>query len=198
MAERPILMSEPMVCAILDGRKTQTRRVVKITHRTPGLAACLEPFDPSEVRPKVAAELCPYGAPGDRLWVRETWAAPHFFDGHAPSAITRDAHIHFAASEKRGGLLWRPSIHMPRWASRITLDVTGVRVERVQEISHEDAIAEGCAGHDWVASSPYIAGPHTDAGELPDEEFQRLWSAINGPESWAANPWVWVVEFRRI
>ena len=192
MKERPILFSAPMVRAILDGTKTQTRRVVKhckckITGAE--LAAC-------EIAGEVNAgdyTNCPYGQPGNRLWVRETWAAPHSEDARPPSAIQCDwMRIHYAATEDRGGLLWRPSIHMPRWASRITLEVTGVRVERLHDISAEDAIAEGVRVHEDHHGKP--------RGSIysPVQAYRDLWESINGAGSWDANPWVWVVEFKRV
>ena len=182
MKERPMLFSAPMVRAILDGRKTVTRRIVK--------ARDLEWMDVHQgLREPDNAERCPYGQPGgDRLWVRETWAAPHAYDHLPPRLIPQDARIHYAATEDRGGLLWRPSIHMPRWASRITLEVTGVRVERLRACNEVDAIAEGAP---WAACGAPQEGSHK-AG------FAQLWEQINGPDSWDANPWVWVVEFRRL
>jgi len=186
MKERPILFSAPMIQAILNGTKTQTRRVAKRTaaghvketggHRRWHIAD----FD--------AYLACPYGQPGDRLWVRETWAAPHSEDGRPPRAIQCDQmRIHYLASESRGGLVWRPSIHMPRWSSRITLQVTAVRVERLQNISEADAMAEG------VKNSLHLTG-----GRFARENFEHLWWTINGEGSWEANPWVWVVEFKRL
>lgn len=188
MKERPILFSGPMVRAILDGRKTQTRRVVKP-----------QPFSNEEYRfnfPKplrggllacnyLSSHLCPCGQPGDWLWVRETWC--HEFEGGylyraddlsglAPEFVDGDGN-----PTGRSG--WKPSIHMPRAASRITLEITGVRVERLQEISEDDAIAEGVVGHEEIQpASAY---------------YRELWESINGHGSWDANPWVWVVEFRR-
>ena len=127
---------------------------------------------------------------GDRLYVRETWAAPHAYDHLPPRLIPQDARIHYAATEDRGGLLCRPSIHMPRWASRILLEITAVRVERLQDISEADAVAEGVdfAGHTDEIMHDYS----------PDERFSMLWESINGAGSWNENPWVWVVEFRRV
>lgn len=182
MKEKPILFSGPMVRALLAGTKTQTRRVVKgealrwlVDDKfTPGFVA------DSENR------LCPYGQPGDRLWVRETWAAPHSDDGRPPRSIQCDqVSIHYAATEVRGGLLWRPSIHMPRWTSRITLEVTGVRVERLQDISDADALAEG------------VDRTNTSIVGYAKKRYQQLWESINGPDSWVLNPWVWVVEFKQ-
>jgi len=196
MKERPILFSAPMVSAILAGAKSQTRRVVK----WPAWLLA-DDYDNAALELRSSPEIalmqdgrpmrrfrCPYGQPGDRLWVRETWAVPHRYDGHGPSNIpTLDVRVHYAASEDRGGLRWRPSIHMCRWASRITLEVTGVRVERLQEISDEDAKAEGVAdlGERLLGVTPHRA------------RFFNLWESINGPGSWDANPWVWVIEFDR-
>ena len=125
---------------------------------------------------------------GDRLYVRETWSAPHAYDHLPPRLIPKDARIHYAATEDRGGLLWRPSIHMPRWASRIILEVTGVRVERLHACNEVDAIAEGAP---WAACGAPQGGSHK-AG------FAQLWEQINGDGSWEANPWLWVIEFRRL
>ena len=198
MKESPILFSAPMVRAILDGTKTQTRRVVKI--KTPKSASFLDySVDGVRVGP------CPFGEPGDRLWVRETWAAPHSEDGRPPSAIQCDQlRIHYLASEGRGGLVWRPSIHMPRWASRITLEITGVRVERLWEVSETDAVAEGVASitvsdggaSRWVNYSR----PDSKGSAFGDarSSYRSLWEEINGQGSWDANPWVWVVEFKRL
>ncbi len=139
---------------------------------------------------------------GDRLYVRETWAAPHAYNHLPPRLIPKDARIHYAATEDRGGLLWRPSINMPRWASRITLEVTGVvRVERLQDISEVDAISEGVrqmrdGSECWVGRE----GPRGLVTPWPTarEAFRDLWQSINGPDSWTANPWVFVIEFKRI
>lgn len=224
MRERPILFSGAMVRALLAGTKTQTRRVVKITHRTPGLAACLEPFDPSLARPNVAAELCPYGAPGDRLWVRETWG---YFDpdgtgrdydesatsgtGYVPELLVEGhplreywrRRIAYNATVKRPKYghgpdvpqMWRPSIHMPRWASRITLELTDVRVERLQEISRDDAMAEGAP-----PDHPSISAISRELGyaDWPRSWYAQTWDKINGKGAWDANPWVWVLSFRSL
>ena len=185
MKERPILFSAPMVRAILDGSKSQTRRVVK--QDRDGLLDC-KPTPAWDAFWQCVA--CPYGKPGDRLWVRETWSADAWFDGHAPNDIPDSAYIAYAAG--RRAVAWpaamgkvRPSIHMPRWASRILLEVTDVRVERAQDISDRDARDEG-AEQIGDCEGAYVAG------------FRRLWESINGADSWSANPWVWVVEFRRI
>jgi len=200
--ERPILFTGAMVRAILSGSKSQTRRVVK--YQAPDLVD-------DDGWPLVDRSIdgigevraaCPYGQPGGgRLYVRETWAAPHAYDHLPPRLIPQDARIHYAATEDRGGLLWRPSIHMPRWASRITLEVTGVRVERLQDISEVDAISEGVrqmrdGSECWVGRE----GPRGLVTPWPTarEAFRDLWQSINGPDSWTANPWVFVIEFKRI
>lgn len=206
MKERPILMSAPMVRATIAGTKTQTRRVVKITHRTPGLAACLLP--PVGAPLRVAAELCPYGQPGDRLWVRETWAyhvqaVGSVCDEDGPFVYRAD----HAADQHRLCDRWRPSIHMPRRASRITLEITGVRVERLQDINEADAIVEGIETVRVSESdSRYVnylrADRHLYEKEAtygrPVISYASLWVSINGKGSWDANPWVWVVAFRRV
>lgn len=215
MKERPILFSAPMVRAILDGTKTQTRRAVKfnIAWRVALQGKQWHIDDPNAVL------ACPYGKPGDRLWVRETWAPGDWmvfgtakedpetvlykadksalhWDGRA-MALPLDTYA-FNWQAVR----WRPSIHMPRWASRITLEVTGVRVERLQEIKGCDAIQEGIERS--VTSLPgcsistfrdYENGG-CDLAAL--QSFASLWRSINGGDSWEANPWVWVVQFKRV
>ena len=184
MTERPIIFSAEMVLAILAGRKTQTRRKMK----------------PAKVkRPKrwliddaaVNGLVCPYGAPGDTLWVRETWAR------HASGV---DYAADFAAVSRPQAGPWRPSIHMPRWASRITLRITDVRVERLQDISEDDAVAEGVALERYVPVSD-SAGKHGSGEAEPTDpvaEYRDLWNHINGPDAWEANPWVWVISFERV
>ena len=204
MKEKPILFSGPMIRAILANTKTQTRRIFKpdrmtwdangryTTHAMRGGELSITGSGP--FKPSSWLHYCPYGQPGgDRLYVRETWAAPHAYDHLPPRLIPQDARIHYAATEDRGGLLWRPSIHMPRWASRITLEVTGVRVETLQDIDLADALAEGIS--DTGALILDSAGNEQGG---PIAEYAVLWEQINGPGSWAANPWVWVTEFRRL
>ncbi len=184
--ERPILFSAPMVRALLAGTKTQTRLVVKgvdqwhpdsRTVKLIGLGddgCAAMPYDEFD-RMLGGAIKGPYGKPGDRLWVRETWA-PDEYEGQREFYRADDEHFMPPCG-------WKPSIHMPRMASRITLEVTGVRVERLQDISAGDAWAEG------ISFSPDVDPVH---------EYQDLWEQINGPGSWSTNPWVWVVEFRRL
>jgi len=216
MTERPILFSAPMVRAVARqvDPKTQTRRVVK-----PSVKGCtvgvytsdddgfIQPVNVQEDGDPWEDIPCPYGQPGDRLWVRETWAVGHGYDGMPPRAIPELPFVnrHYAATEDRGGLLWRPSIHMPRWLSRITLEVTGVRVERLNEISEADCIAEGIDGFEFCGERFWRDYLLTDeeaqcspALTDPRASYRTLWESINGAGSWAANPWVWVVEFRRL
>ena len=187
MKERPILFNSSMVRALLADMKTLTRRIVK--------ARDLEWMDVHQgLREPDNAERCPYGQPGgDRLYVRETWAAPHAYDHLPPRLIPQDARIHYAATEDRGGLLWRPSIHMPRWASRITLEITSVRVERLQEIDIADAQAEGVSD-----TGAFILDGEGNEQGGPIAEYAVLWDQINGDGSWESNPWVWVIEFKRV
>ena len=205
LRERPILMSGPMIRAILEGRKTQTRRVVKL----PDAPMRLGTWEPSEIFGYPASVLwhtrtgkivaCPFGVPGDRLWVRETWcfAHPEYHDqaegvrrGDRPVRDEMPWWCHYAATDDDvDEPKWSPSIHMPRWASRLTLRVTSVRVERVQDISEADARAEGVTPfpHDPEGDC-WTDGKHRTA-------FEHLWGAINGWESWRDNPWVWAVGF---
>jgi len=176
---KPILFSTPMVQAILEGRKTMTRRVVK------GMAlGWLEDgFTPAFVSDSGNHGLCKYGKPGDVLWVRESmyqqWENGVYYSAdHTEWEAADDYHY-------RNGTCSVPSIHMPKAACRLYLQITNVRAEKLQDISWDDAVAEGCPGY----------RPTQDE---PTHQFQRLWQSINGPESWKANPWVWVVEFKQI
>lgn len=202
MKEKPILFSGVMVRAILAGDKTQTRRVLKM----PGWA---HPEDRGDDLPDVChiksgclVEIpCPYGKPGDRLWVRETWATVKTLDHLAPSKIWQHEHppaLYFAewtgaARESPNRGKWRPSIFMPRWASRIDLDLLAVRVERLHDISDADICAElGCPS-EWPGP-----GPEPYQRNLRGA-FAATWDQINGTRApWSSNPWVWVISFRRI
>jgi hypothetical protein len=166
-----------MVQAILEGRKTMTRRVVK--SKMPIMAISPNGQSAMGEDGRTVWQLkSPYGKPGDVLWVRETWM---------PSA--NDVYVHFKADCSIGeaGIGWKPSIHMPKAYARIWLRITSIGVQRLHDISEQDAIAEGCiqyeAETDWMTAR---------------YGFEVLWQQINGPESWTANPWVWVVEFERI
>lgn len=222
--ERPVLFSGPMVKAIREGRKTQTRRIIKPQPEAP---RCIygTPGSDTVVTPKVTVArslrspdlrtivgwdwkmtrhgsveaaiedrglyetFCPYGQPGDRLWVRETWAKPD------PGVMHRehDGSPIYAADYPRhcptGFGPWRPSIHMRREYSRLALEISTVRVERLNDISEADAKAEGARKEDWQ----YDDG---ECCETARESFRRLWESINGPGSWDANPWVWAITFR--
>ena len=197
MKERPILFSAPMVRALLAGTKTQTRRVVKKLPLTLNRCTNSIEVDVKNIENGRFAELvaCPYGKPGDRLWVRETFGHFERNENFKPGC-----EVFYRAD---GNCLelepWRPSIHMPRWASRITLEITSVRVERLQEISIEDAKAEGAWGPDDSIVQKVADYFGTDIFSAnPRKAFQMLWESINGPDSWAANPWVWAIEFRRV
>jgi hypothetical protein len=195
-----------MVRAILAGTKTQTRRIVspQPDHHWSSLPGYRLAMDPQVVggcfaiRPTHSIPtrpfadessrvydfepwvLCRQGAPGDRLWVRETFLY-----------VNKEAReVDYMATTKDGHGRWKPSIHMPRWASRITLEVTDVRIERLQTITEEDAVAEGMYRERGAVGQVVRPGPR--------DAFEALWESINGPGSWFANPWVWVVEFRMV
>jgi len=187
--ERPILMSAPMVRALLAGTKTQTRRVARLSPMHMGMA-----LEPGEMAHGTPLKTCPYGQRGERLWVREAWRSGKLTDRFAPREMTPHVVWYEAdgqAPEACSGKL-RPGMFMPRWASRITLEVTGVRVERLQDISEADARAEGVEPADepnplrWQHYSPHGVA------------YAKLWDSINGPGAWDSNPFVWCVSFRRV
>ncbi|MCX2942900.1 hypothetical protein ORG37_07280 [Rahnella perminowiae] len=202
MKERPVLFNAEMVKAILSGRKTQTRRVIKFPLRDVNMGCELAG---NELAGEVAAgdyRNCPLGQPGDQLWVREAiFPAPlelqsippretlwniAYRDGKQLEKLAPAAYNPTIYNYER----WTPSIHMPRWASRIDLLITGVRVERLNDISQEDAKSEGCCyGR---------GGGVPDLAVSPTDHFPTLWESIYGIKSWAANPWVWVIEFERV
>lgn len=199
MKERPILFSGPMVRAILEGRKTVTRRAVKDT----GLYAIDAAIHGNEVALREREALstrCPFGQPGDRLWVREAWAADAQVDSIAPRELSQGEPIRYPAdgSVRQTGCSMisqgkgRPSIHMPRWASRILLEITAVRVERLQDISLQQVRAEGCEVREF-----WLFGADAEhRQQIGARVFGRLWVDTGG--DWDANPWVWVVEFKRV
>ncbi|ELZ8934900.1 hypothetical protein U1D46_003924 [Cronobacter dublinensis] len=238
MTERPLIVNAEMVRAILDGRKTQTRRIIQsparnmqatgkkvIDYREPGdkwygeyiFSMRNQSGTWCDYTKEQFLAKCPFGAVGDRLWVRETWSDVNS-EGCPAVAYRADSDTRLLAEietfRDEDGVLntadprldkywfaawsgdlfsgtegsWRPSIHMPRWASRITLEITGVRAERLRDLSEEDARAEG------------ITPPA--GGVLPGWKyrinFRDLWISIYGADNWEANPWVWVVEFKRV
>jgi len=232
MKEHPILFSGPLVRAILEGRKTQTRRIVKPqpvaspgyehatafhadTEYSRALGATFAGRDTNPLRwwfadasgPR-AAYACPYGSPGDRMWVRETWCLAHpdyhDTDKEAGTRPVKDGRFCFYAAtddvDTGDGSPWKPSIHMPRWASRITLEVTAVSAERLQAISEADAQAEGVDRYAGACDHPRFGCDEIDClGQTHRASFAALWDAINGDRAaWASNPWVWVIEFKRI
>lgn len=212
MKARGMIFNSEMVRAILDGRKTQTRRIVKGTDGAvkfckewdingEEIFVVLGEKDHTGMNPVFGAISCPFGAVGDRIWVRETWAEagacePDLklyranYPEHVPSIYENVP----PAEEIR----WTPSIHMPRWASRILLEITDVRVEQLNAISEEDARAEGIIdGGCLNCGEPEPCGcanPEPDATDA----FAYLWQSIYGQENWNANPWVWVIEFKRV
>lgn len=221
--ERGILFKAPMVRAILEGRKTQTRRIMKPQYD--GDALCSPRwfhttkedthgqltdgdliFGTFDDNGEFGARF-PYGAIGDRLWVRETWChaaddddrMKYNADGNLDSSCCHyragglDV-VHVDGAETKSGLPkspWVPSIFMPRWASRITLEITNVRVERLNDITEEDAADEG------IKFDTSLMG-YWEGYNTAREAFAKLWESINGAGSWSANPWLWVIEFQRV
>jgi len=252
MKEWPILFSTPMVQAILDGRKTQTRRIVKpqpqptateivLSHQWSGNDHVARFKYNGENKYEVTdIYRCPYGKIGDILWVRETWRIIGWNDGDPftiqfkDKTIKRDVYLNESRaddyalecadqfikagyeSDENGIFIcdlskiptkWRPSIFMPKEACRIKLEITDIRVERVQDISEEDAKAEGVYFYGWddYHQTDYKNYSYNDKGMCDDwgvqtakESYQTLWESINGRGSWEKNPWVWVIEFIRI
>lgn len=199
--ERPILFSGEMVRAILAGRKTQTRRVMKPQPPDDWRPICFAYYWPIVVDrhgedrdgemifgayDDECGFKCPYGGPGQRLWVRETWGYTTDYDG--PYILDKRKAL-YRADQHREIFpdRWRPSIHMPHWASRITLEITEVRAQRLQEISHRDALAEG------------VAYDVSKSDGAPLDRFRDLWNRINGKKHpWESNPWVWAISFKQV
>lgn len=216
MTERPILFSGQMVRALLAGTKTQTRRVMSMQ---PGECASVhvERFNQTVVDrhgdeqpgPEVFGAWwddgerglrCPYGQPGDRLWVRESFSGPHHQERHPPRDWHSTDPIHYWADGNPEYGDWtkpRPGMFMPRWACRLVLEITEVRVQRLQSISEQDAQAEGIERVGDANWMDYLDHPFNDF-TLPRRSFQSLWASINGADSWAANPWVWAVSFKAV
>lgn len=196
--ERPILFSAPMVRAILDGTKTQTRRIAKVNNEgcKPGMITPNAGFVPRTIENHI--QYCPYGKPGDRLWVRETW---HPDSSKVDGSPAYKADVYYDTSDCK----WKSSIHMPRWASRINLEITGIRVDRLQDISEEDAIAEGV--EKWVVGDGFwrdysLTKDQEEVGAPPMlsayESYKTLWESLNGKGSFDLNPFVWVIQFKRL
>lgn len=247
MKERPIIFSAPMIQAILAGRKTQTRRIVKPQPETLSEWRTADGtgqiYDRGWLKPELRGDewhfwipglsltgwKCPYGAPGDRLWVKERFYIDHisYADGERmPTSRPKEIDewmIYYPADARREpwccdliaecacGEVGKPKVrgplYMPRWASRITLEVVSVRVERVQEITLDDAIAEGCERHLCTRADTESCKPGTPVRALAElleggyltelSDFQRRWDVLNAKRgSWARNPWVWAVEFK--
>lgn len=218
MAERPILFSGPMVRALLDGRKTQTRRVVKpqpeflqiydykgvrvydASHRSWCWKGKAHGRYPDEWGPSLAA-MNPYGVHGDELWVKETWRTEARHDGLKPTLLPDGALISFDADYQqqpndgcRGKT--RVSLHMQRRHSRISLRITDVRAERLNDCSEADALAEGISClHDGFGIEDMGSDQSPIVQPTAVQAYRFLWERINGPGAWAANPWVWAVSF---
>ncbi|MCK7351613.1 hypothetical protein LCD45_14350 [Enterobacter roggenkampii] len=229
MKERGMIFNGEMVRAILDGRKTQTRRIMKVQPDTPefGLRRIIESSIANEIgmyfwsqedargiKARSKQFSCPFGDVGDRIWVRETWAeagagAPDLklyranYPEHVPT--------HYENVPPVDEIRWTPSIHMPRWASRLTLEITGVRVERLDKISEEDAISEGmqgvicpsCKGDPDYSTTQYDPDSLAAVDEIPCQscesnrsKFFALWDSIYGEANHCMGDWVWVIEFK--
>ncbi|OBU04811.1 hypothetical protein [Morganella psychrotolerans] len=220
MKERPIIFNTAMVKSIMGGQKIQTRRIVKNVAPDNGLTL----KKPTKTRSGTSIHvldapkygLCPLGKTGDRLWVRETWQGP-LVDYDKANALYKDpvpfqlvkncvyradngeTPEYFDADDNlRYG--WRPSIHMPRWASRISLEITNVHVERLKDISEEDAIAEGIITGRYGNEGNWLNGFYIPGNNQPHQTaksaYRELWQSIYGEGSWFSNPWVWVIEFK--
>ena len=238
MTERGMIFNGEMVRALLSGRKTQTRRIVKGTDGAVKFCkewdingkevfVVLGEKDHTGMNPVLGAISCPFGAVGDRIWVRETWGVVShafsddglmidwvpdrpatainempfgngYYSGHAIYAADGDFTWGDDDGYEDGRSCWKPSIHMPRAASRILLEITNVRVERLNAISEEDARAEGIIDGGCInCGEPEPCGcanPEPDATDA----FAYLWQSIYGQDNWNANPWVWVIEFKRV
>ncbi|OZJ15463.1 morphogenetic protein [Klebsiella pneumoniae] len=208
ITECGMIFNAEMVRALLSGRKTQTRRIIKPQPEAT-LSGSLSgkwlsrPLN-GLLLPKIEdiAIHCPFGVVGDRIWVRETFQGPLFdydlMDSYCkdPTPFEKPEFCVYKAdgvpapefydADDELHCCWRPSIHMPRWACRILLEITNMRVERLKSISDGDAIREGCSTADMMS------------GDCVADVFARLWVSIYGSDSWNANPWVWVIEFKRV
>lgn len=226
MKERGVIFNSEMVRAILDGRKTQTRRIVKSVSTTHDFHGWIMSSTCAKDEGKAVWAIgdspllkdpirlnCPLGKIGDRLWVRETWQGPlvdyenanKLYKDPEPFQTTKNCvykadggtHPEYFDADDNLRYGWKSSAQMPHWASRILLEITGVRVERLQDISEDDAVAEGVAplhGGYWKHYQPGWTQHQLSARG----SFVTLWNSINGVDAWYKNPWVWVIEFRRV
>lgn len=197
MKEQPIIFSGEMVRAILDGCKTQTRRIVK--PEPENIQSLGEGSNCFSITQKVGGIIwrpCPHGSLGDRLWVRETWKPDHSLSGGGipRMGITFGDAVTFKEGNPDQTGPWKPSIFLPKWACRITLEITKVRVERLQEISGEDARAEGIKPSIQRSMEQF----NLNSPQAYIQSFFDLWDSINGKGAWDANPWVWVLEFKKL
>lgn len=218
MTERPILFSGPMINALNAGRKTQTRRVMKLPEALPPVVGWkpngdgfwkgvgkTKAVEQQFITTWPMAIRCPYGKPGDRLWVREKFArtrnnvlyAADCVVDEGPRGNTDDWDWDATIPNR-----WKPSIHMPRALSRITLEILDVRCERVADISLADCIDEGISVLPLQSASDpsawYESAPGQDQARSARESYAKLWDRINGAGSWESNPWVWCLTFKRI
>lgn len=217
--ERGMIFNGPMVKAILSGQKTQTRRIMKVQpvlngsfYEVYGAGWSKGVKSVPVVHGHSLSNNCPFGIVGDRIWVRETWQGPLVDFEHSddllrnPEKYEKPENCVYAAdgvpapefydADDNLRCCWRPSIHMPRWASRILLEITNVRVERLNDISEQDAIAEGIERYNDDGIVYY--GPYGKGDCRPERAFSDLWKSIYGDENWEKNPWVWVIEFKRV
>lgn len=237
MKERPILFNTEMVKAILEGRKTQTRRVLsnqpdkncdEAFLGLDGIWCFSKPTLSKRISYSGDDIKCPFGMVGDRLWVREAFMpdpsadSDHWNDedslhtyyswdgcgskvSELPKALKTNKHVFYKAEANHPELsLWTPNYRMPRWASRILLEITGIRVERLSNISRSDAVDEGIetfkidCGRDGLKTAYKDYTSHNDAitRNNPIDSFRTLWESVNGADSWDKNPWVWVIDFK--
>lgn len=222
MKEIPILFNTEMVQAILEGRKTMTRRIIKTTHhgwdcqkmifalsrtikahftKISSLIGFHAFFTGDGFEDHKLGTKCPYGQLGDVLWVRETWCLPSLYDGFESDYYFKAGFSSANIETRHASKSWKPSIHMPKEAARIWLSVEEIRVERLRDITQEDAISEGIKFsrlfEEWGGVVPHPkVKDHYRWYANPVDAFNNLWIHINGEESFKANPWLWVVKFR--
>lgn len=188
MSERGIIFSKPMVLALLCCSKTQTRRKLK--------------FQPEHLEQLPPVTTCPYGQPGDRLWVREAWRTLREYDDRQPGQIPRDTPVRYEADQAWSRAEFEPGrlrqgLFMPRWASRMALEITQVRLQRVQDISEQDALAEGARVMRYgLPEEDYLADEEDEDLLGSIDLYRALWEGLHGLGSWERNPWIWAITFR--